>query len=161
MTVIVYASNTGSAKTYAQMLSEKTGFDAYDISSCGSVPEGAEVIFIGWVMAGAIQGLSQAREAFGSLKAVIAVGMMKGEKQEADLKEKNAITEPFFLLPGAFDMKKLSGMYKMMMGMMVKMLKGKLKEIDDPKTKEVIEKFEDGFDMVDEEHLSDVLEFLG
>ena len=81
MTAIVYVSNTGSAKTYAEMLSEKTGFSAYDFKDCGSVPEGAEVIFIGWVMAGGVQGLKEAREKFGTLKAVIAVGMMKSEKQ--------------------------------------------------------------------------------
>ena len=160
MTAIVYVSNTGSSKAYAEMLSEKTGISAYDFRNCSSVPEDAEVIFIGWVMAGAIQGLKEAREKFGSLKAVIAVGMMKSEKQDNDLKEKNAITEPFFSLPGAFDMKKLTGMYKMMMGMMVKMMKSKLKEMDDPKTKDVVEKFEEGFDMVDEKHLSEVLEFL-
>lgn len=160
MTAIVYVSNTGSSKAYAQMLSEKTGFSAYDFKDCVSIPEGAEIIFIGWVMAGAVQGLKEAREKFGSLKAVIAVGMMKSEKQDIALKEKNAITEPFFSLPGAFDMKKLTGMYKMMMGMMVKMMKSKMNEMDDPKSKEAVEKFEEGFDMVDEKHLADVIEFL-
>ena len=52
-------------------------------------------------------------------------------------------------------------MYKMMMGMMVKMIKAKLKESDDPKAKEVVEKFEEGFDMVSEENLSEILGFLG
>ncbi len=161
MTSIVYVTNTGSSKTYAEMLSEKTGYNAYSLADSGSVPEGSEVIFIGWVMAGAVQGLKEAREKFGNLKAVIAVGMMKGEKQDADIKEKNAITEPFFSLPGAFDINKLTGMYKMMMGMMVKMMKSKLKESDDPKAKEVVEKFQEGFDMIDEKHLDSVLEFLG
>ena len=36
-----------------------------------------------------------------------------------------------------------------------------LKESDDPKAKEVVEKFEEGFDMVSEENLGDILEFLG
>lgn len=160
MTSIVYVSNTGSSKAYAEMLGEKTGFGVYSLTDCGSVPEGSEVIFIGWVMAGSIQGLPQAREKFGSLKAVIAVGMMKSEKQDSDIKEKNAVTEPFFSLPGAFSMKKLTGMYKMMMGMMVKMMKSKLSESDEPNAKEVIAKFEEGFDMVDEKHLGEVLEFL-
>ncbi|MBQ7296362.1 MAG: hypothetical protein IJW86_09270 [Clostridia bacterium] len=161
MISIVYVTNTGSSKAYAQMLSEKTGYAAYSLADSGSVPEESEVIFIGWVMAGSLQGLKEARERFGNLKAVIAVGMMKSEKQDKDLKEKNGITEPFFSLPGAFDMKKLTGMHKMMMGMMVKMMKSKLKETDDPKAKEVVEKFEEGFDMIDEKHLSEVLEFLG
>lgn len=142
------------------MLSEKTGYSVYSLSDSGSVPEGSEVIFIGWVMAGAVQGLKEAREKFGALKAVVAVGMMKSEKQDADIKEKNAVTEPFFSLPGAFDMKKLTGMYKMMMGMMVRMMKSKLRDAPDDKGKEIIEKFEEGFDMTDEKHLDEIIEFL-
>ena len=160
MSSIVYVSNAGSSKRYAEMLSEKTGYPCYAFSDSDKAV-GTDVIFIGWVMAGAVQGLSEARVKFGTLKAVVAVGMMKSDSQDAAIKEKNSISEPYFSLAGAFDMKKLSGMYKMMMGMMVKMIKGKLKESDDPKAKEVVEKFEEGFDMVSEENLGDILAFIG
>ena len=160
MVSIVYVTNAGSSKRYAEMLSEKTGYPCYDFAHSDDAV-GTEVIFIGWVMAGAVQSLSEARVKFGTLKAVVAVGMMKSESQDASVKEKNSISEPFFSLTGAFDMKKLSGMYKMMMGMMVKMIKSKLKDSDDPKAKEVVEKFEEGFDMVSEENLSEILGFLG
>lgn len=160
MVSIVYVSNAGSSKRYAEMLAEKTGYPCYAYADSNDAV-GTEVIFISWVMAGAIQGISEARVKFGTLKAVVAVGMMKSESQDAAIKEKNDISEAFFSLAGAFDMKKLTGMYKMMMGMMVKMIKGKLKESDDPKAKEVVEKFEEGFDMVSEENLGDILEFLG
>ena len=160
MVSIVYVTNTGSSKRYAEMLSEKTGYPCYAMSDSDAAV-GTDVVFISWVMAGTIQGLSEARVKFGTLKVVVAVGMMKSESQDAAIKEKNDISEAFFSLAGAFDMKKLSGMYKMMMGMMVKMIKAKLKESDDPKAKEVVEKFEEGFDMVSEENLSEILGFLG
>jgi hypothetical protein len=160
MSSIVYVSNAGSSKKYAEMLSEKTGYPCYAFSDSDKAV-GSDVIFIGWVMAGAVQGLSEARVKFGTLKAVVAVGMMKSDSQDAAIKEKNSISEPYFSLAGAFDIKKLSGMYKMMMGMMVKMIKGKLKESNDPKAKEMVEKFEEGFDMVSEENLSDILAFFG
>ncbi len=160
MISIVYVSNAGSSKRYAEMLSEKTGYPCYAYTDSNDAV-GTEIIFISWVMAGAVQGISEARVKFGTLKAVVAVGMMKSESQDAAIKEKNDISEAFFSLAGAFDMKKLSGMYKMMMGMMVKMIKGKFKESDDPKAKEVVEKFEEGFDMVSEENLSEILGFLG
>jgi hypothetical protein len=51
-------------------------------------------------------------------------------------------------------------MYKMMMGMMMKMLKAKLKESDEPKAKEMVDKFEEGFDFVSEENLGELVEFL-
>jgi hypothetical protein len=160
MISIVYVSNAGSSKRYAEMLSEKTGYPCYAYDDSNDAV-GTEVIFISWVMAGAVQGISEARVKFGTLKAVVAVGMMKSESQDATIKEKNDISEAFFSLAGAFDMKKLTGMYKMMMGMMVKMIKGKLKESNDPKAKEVVEKFEEGFDMVSEENLGEILGFLG
>ena len=160
MNSIVYVSNTGSSKRYAEMLSEKTGYPCYAFSDSDKAV-GTDVIFIGWVMAGAVQGLSEARVKFGTLKAVVAVGMMKSDSQDAAIKEKNSISEPYFSLAGAFDMKKLSGMYKMMMGMMVKMIKGKLKESNEPKAKEMVEKFEEGFDMVSEDNLVDILAFIG
>ena len=111
-------------------------------------------------MAGAVQGLEQAREAFGSLKAVCAVGTLPGEKAEADIKEKNKITEPFFFLNGAFDLSKLKGMYKMMMGMMLRMMKSKLKESNDPDSQLILETFEKGMDFVSEENLTPILEWL-
>ena len=159
MASIVYVSNTGSSKRYAEMLSEKTGYPCYAFSDSDKAV-GTDVIFIGWVMAGAVQGLSEARVKFGTLKAVVAVGMMKSDSQDAAVKEKNSISEPYFSLAGAFDIKKLSGMYKMMMGMMVKMIKAKLKESNEPKAKEMVEKFEEGFDMVSEENLEEILAFL-
>ena len=160
MVSIVYVTNTGSSKRYAEMLSEKTGYPCYAMSDSDAAV-GTDVVFISWVMAGTIQGLSEARVKFGTLKVVVAVGMMKSESQDASLKEKNDVSETFFSLAGSFDIKKLSGMYKMMMGMMMKMLKAKLKESDEPKAKEMVEKFEEGFDFVDEENLSEILEFLG
>lgn len=160
MKAIVYSSNTGSSKRYAEMLSVKTGCAAYDINGCDSLSGDAEVIFIGWIMAGMIQGLDAARQRFSNIKAVCAVGMMKSESQDTAVKEKNHITEEYFSLSGAFDMNKLKGMHKMMMGMMVNMLKKKLKESPDPKAGEVLQKFTEGFDMVNEAELDPIIEFM-
>ena len=160
MVSIVYVTNTGSSKKYAEMLSEKTGYPCYSLGDSDAAV-GTDVVFIGWVMAGTLQGLSEARVKFGTLKAVVAVGMMKSESQDAALKEKNSISEPFFSLAGAFDVKKLSGMYKMMMGMMLKMIKAKMSESDDPQAKEAMKMFDEGFDLVSEENLVELAEFLG
>ena len=90
MSSIVYVSNAGSSKRYAEMLSEKTGYPCYAFSDSDKAV-GTDVIFIGWVMAGSVQGLAEARTKFGTLKAVVAVGMMKGDGQDAAIKEKNSI----------------------------------------------------------------------
>ncbi len=157
MKAIVYTSNAGSTKEYAEMLSAKTGIPAYELSSAEAL-ENAEVIYFGWVMGGDLQGLSKARETFGTLKAVVAVGMMVSEKTKAEVSEKNHISEPY--LPGEFNIKKLKGMYKMMMSMMLRMMKGKVKESDDPADKRALELFENGFNGVKEENLAPIIELL-
>ncbi|MBQ8503108.1 MAG: hypothetical protein IJ491_02400 [Clostridia bacterium] len=159
MTVIVYVSNTGSAKQYAEMLGEKTGYPVFDFANASDVPADAQVIFIGWVMAGTVQGLKEARDLF-TIKAVCPVGMMKSEKQDAELKTKNAITEPMFSLLGNFHIDNLSGMYKMMMNMMLKMMKSKLKQDDVPDGQKAVEALEKGVDCVSEEHLGEIMGWL-
>ncbi len=159
MTVIVYVSNTGSAKQYAEILGEKTGYPVFDFSNASEVPEGAEVIFVAWVMAGTVQGLKEAGDLF-TIKAVCPVGMMKSEKQDAELKAKNAIEEPMFSLLGNFHIENLKGMYKMMMNMMLKMMKSKVKSDDIADGEKVIEALEKGVDCVSEENLGEVLAWL-
>lgn len=160
MATIIYCSNSGSAKRYAELLSEKTSFACVDISKRTSVSSEEEIIFIGWILAGTIQGLKEARESFRNIKAVCGVGMMKGEKNASEVKEKNALTEPYFFLTGDFDINKLKGMYKMMMGMMMKMMKSKAKESSDGKGEEMIKLLENGILGFDEKELDAVVLFL-
>lgn len=159
MTAIVYTSNSGSTERYAKMLAEKTGFPCAELSKADFSAD-SEIVYLGWVMAGDIQGLAEARKRFGSLKAVVAVGMMPSEKSKAEAKEKNSVTEPFYYLPGEFNLKKLKGMYKMMMGMMLRMMKGKAKESKDPDEQKAVELFEKGFDGVKEENLDPLVAAL-
>ena len=135
MATIIYCSNSGSAKKYAELLSEKTNLPCVDIKKMSSVSADEEIIFITWIMAGALQGIKEIREKFTDIKAICGVGMMKGEKYTEETKEKNAVTEPYFFLTGDFDISKLTGMYKMMMGMMLKMIKGKVRKAATKKAK--------------------------
>ena len=158
---IVYETNTGSSQKYAEMLSEKTGFECLSLSK--AVKEFApdeQIIFFGWVMAGTIQGLQKAREAFSDIKAICPVGLNKSEKNDAELREKNSITEPMFTLRGNFHIDQLKGMYKMMMGMMLRMLKGKLKENPHPDGDKVMNAIENGVDCVSEENLEEILVWI-
>lgn len=160
MATIIYCSNSGSAKKYAELLSEKTGMPCVDFKKRSTVSADEEVIFIGWIMAGAIQGLKEIREDFANIKAICGVGMMKSEKATEETKEKNGITEPYFFLTGDFDINKLTGMYKMMMGMMMKMMKSKVKESGEEKGSEMLALLEKGIHGFDENELEAVVEFL-
>ncbi len=157
---IIYQTNTGSTERYAKMLSQKLSCEALKITDAAAVAPEEEIIFMSWVMAGTLQDYAAIKETYKNIKAVCAVGMFSDEAKKAELIEKNAVESELFVLPGAFNVNKLTGLYKMMMGMAMKMIKSKLKESSDPKAKEMAEKFEEGFDMVDESNLEAVLEFL-
>ena len=159
---IVYVTNTGSTKQYAEMLGEKTGFEVLALDKAvNELAADEEIIFMGWIMAGAVQGLKEAREVFTGIKAVCPVGLNKSEKTAAELTEKNGITEPMFILQGNFKIDNLKGMYKMMMGMMLKMFKSKLKENPTPDADKFISAIENGVECVSEDNLTEILEWLG
>ena len=157
---IIYSTNAGSTERYAKMLSEKLSCPMVKTAKAGEIDENEDIIFMSWVMAGTLQDYASVSAKFKNIKAVCAVGMFSDDSKLPEVREKNGIESELFLLPGAFNINKLTGMYKMMMGMAMKMIKGKLKDSDDPKAREMAEKFEEGFDFVSEENLSKVIEFL-
>ena len=77
---------------------------------------GAEIIYMGWIMAGKIKGYPEAARKY-NIKAVCGVGMGQTGTQLAEVKTKNKVPQriPLFTLQGTFDIKKLHGVYKMMM----------------------------------------------
>lgn len=178
MIKIVYTSGSGSTKKYAEMLSEKTGFKCVDLAKA-KIDESDEMIYCGWVMMNALQGYKEAKE-LGKIKAVVAVGMMESEAAGQKLREKNDIDEPLFLLMGALNKKDfmekleqmleskmkeeinnpmMSMMLKPMVGMAIKKMLSQLKNGDE-KDQKMYELIEKGFDMVDEERLQPIVEFL-
>lgn len=155
---VIYNTNAGSSEKYAEILAEKMNCQCLSLQKSDKVSPEEDVVFIGWIMAGVIQGLEQAMTKFQNIRCVCAVGIMNTEKAETEIREKNHIDLPLFILPGAFDISKLKGMYKLMMNMMLKMMKDKLKSED--KGEQVISMLEKGVDLVKEENLRGVIAFL-
>ena len=61
MNAIIYTTNTGSTARYAELLARATGLPAYSLAGAKSaVSTGAEVIYLGWIMAGSIKGYAAA-----------------------------------------------------------------------------------------------------
>lgn len=123
---IVYISNAGHTKRYAEMLSEKLGLNVYSFKEAKSkVNRKANVIFLTWIKKGKMVDLNKARSRY-NLKAVCAVGMnqpTKGAISAIQNKNKiNALKEKFFYMQGGFDMKLLSGVNKIVMSALEKSL---------------------------------------
>lgn len=157
--VIVYESKTGFTKRYAEMLAEKTRMKVFWVKEISKVNQDEEIIFLGWMKAGKIQGLDKLRKH--NVKVVCASGTGRtAEPNVETVIARNKIEGiPFFYLRGGcFPLKKIKGMDKIMLSMFLKMLKSRKDK--DEKLEEAISIIENGFDGVKEENLTPVLEWL-
>ncbi|HBJ18966.1 MAG TPA: hypothetical protein DDY70_04415 [Clostridiales bacterium] len=163
MESIVYTSNTGSAAQYAKLLSERIGLPVYSLKDASKVlPRGAEIIYIGWIAASAVKGYAKAAKRY-RIRAVCAVGMGRTGTQTEIVWRKAAVPAniPLFTLQGNFDVKKLHGIYRPMMAMMVKITGKSLAAKKDrtPEEDEMLDMMLRGGERVRPEHLSAVLDW--
>ena len=161
MDAIIYTTNTGSTEQYAKLLAQKTGLPAYSLTEAKkSVPNGAEIIYLGWITAGSVKGFANAAKRY-CVKAVCGVGMGQTGTQTDSVRKKSAIPAniPLFTLQGNFDVKKLHGIYRLMMEIMVKTAGKRLAEKKDRTTEEddMLDMMRCGGERVKAENLSAVL----
>ncbi|ABN54337.1 MAG TPA: flavodoxin domain-containing protein [Hungateiclostridium thermocellum] len=157
--IIVYESKTGFTKKYADMLAEKTKLKAYRVKELPESVKDEEIIFLGWLKAGKIQGLGKARKY--NVKAVCASGTARtAEPDEETVIARNKVKGiPFFYLRGGcLPLKELKGMDKILMSMFLKILKSRKEK--DERINEAISNIVNGFDGVREENLEPVLKWL-
>lgn len=164
MKAIIYKSNSGFTKKYAEILSAKTGIPVYEIKEgIKKLDSGSEIIYMGWIMAGKIAGYKKVVSKF-SVKAVCAVGMAAfSEKYQDETKTQNSIVDSeLFYLQGGFDMNKIHGIYKFMMKTMIKAMKPKIekKEIKTQEDLDILEMAGPGKDCVKEENLNGVIQWI-
>ena len=163
MDAIIYTTKTGSTEQYAKLLAQKTGLPAYSIAEAkkrGFV--GAEVVYLGWIMAGSVKGYAAAAKHY-RVCAVCGVGMGQTGTQTDSVRKKSAIPTniPLFTLQGNFDIKKLHGIYRPMMEIMVKTAGKSLAKKKDRTSEEndMLDMMQCGGEQVKAENLSAVLDW--
>ena len=162
-TAIVYTSNTGFTAEYASLLGGETGLPVYALEDAKkSLPQNSPILYLGWLAAGKVQGYDKAVTNF-DIQALCAVGMIRSGSQMEDVKKSNDLPEglPLFTLQGGFDLKKLRGVYKLMMSVMSKMVTKKLaaKSERTPDEEDTLDLFQNGGSRVSLENLKPVLEW--
>ena len=165
MNAIVYTSNTGFTAQYAGLLGGKLNLPVYSLETArGELDAGAEIIYLGWLMAGHVKGYKQAAKLY-KIAAVCGVGMGAGGSQIEDVRKSNAIPEniPLFTLQGGFELGKLHGIYKFMMSTMKRTVGKKLAAKPDKtaEEKDMLDLLLNGGSRVSEENLRPVLELYG
>ena len=158
---IVYESNTGFTKEYAELLSEIIGIRAIPtIDYSMFYGEREPVIFLGWVCAGKINGIRMARLKYNPV-IIAGVGMTpQSDKYAFALAQQNNIDVPFYYLQGGIHRERLKGFYKMMFKLVVrpvlrKARKGKseLSEYE----KQMVDLIKNGGSFVKRENLNDLI----
>ncbi len=159
MEAILYTTNTGSTERYAKMLAERTGLPVYALDK-SPVPAGAEIIYLGWVMASGVKGFQKAAKKY-RIKALCGVCMGATGSQIAELRKANSVPEnvPVFTMQGGFDVSKLHGVYRFMMNTMIKTAGKSLESKADrtPEEDEMLKMMLHGGNHVSEEHLKDIM----
>ena len=158
---IVYTSNTGFTAQYASLLGGETGLPVYSLEDAlKSLPQSSPIVYLGWLTAGKVQGYDKAVTKF-NLQALCAVGMAKCGSQMEDVRKSNNLPQglPLFTLQGGFDLKKLRGIYRLMMLVMSKTVAKKLAAKPDrtPDEEDMLDLFQNGGNRVSLENLRPVL----
>ena len=123
--VIVYRSDTGFTKEYAEMLGKAEKMKVCPLAEAqGKVGPGETVFFMGPLMAGHISGVDKAVKQF-AVKGVCGVGMSPASQQVLDTLAKANYTNgaPIFYLQGGWAPKKAGWLKRRMVGMATKSMR--------------------------------------
>ena len=158
LTAIVYTSHTGFTRRYAGMLARASGIPAYDLSQRRELPApGSAVLYLGWLCAGRIQGLSQARRRW-EVRAICAVGLAPMPPEGVDgLAAAHRLGGiPLFYLRGGYAPGRVRGVYRLMMRPMLHMTA----KSQEPEQRVLHTVLLQGGDFTSEKQLSPVLTWL-
>ena len=163
MKAIVYTSNTGYTKQYAEMLAEKLQLPVYSLDKIKkSLSRDDEIIYFGWLMAGFISGY-KAVSGKCKIRAVCAVGMGANGSQTEEARKSNKICKciPLFVLQGGLDMARLNPIYRFMMKIVTKKIeKDMLAKPDRTEDEEnILTMTQRGGNYVNEKNLACVIEW--
>lgn len=169
-TIIIYNSQTGFTKRYAEWIAEATGADCLELSAAKrkNMDIYEAIVFGGWACAGSINKLNWFKSNIDKWadKKLIAfcVGgspidnpeieqALKQNFKESELKKVN-----LFYCPGGFDYEKMSVSSKLMMKMFIKMLKAKKDKTESEQ--EMIQMISTFYDISDKKYIVPILECL-
>ena len=172
-TLIIYTSQTGFTKKYADWLAQKTGGDLLDLKEAQKKDDaffaGYEaIVYGGWVMAASVVKLKWFLNKAASWKdkklAVFCVGGSPNDNPDIEVMLKNMMTDEqreyikAFYCQGGFNYERMNAPSRLAMKMFVSALKKK----KDPTEEEKImtQMVATSYDISDEKYLEPVIDYL-
>ncbi len=159
MKAIVYTSNTGFTKEYAEMLKYKLSLPLFDLDEAKkNLEKGTEIIYMGWLFASSVKGYKKASRRY-KVKAVCGVGLADTGCLLEEVRKAISLPEsvPLFTIQGGMRLSKLKGINKSMIKMLTKVFLSKKNPTDEDKR--MVELLTTEASYVKEENLSAFLEW--
>lgn len=165
-TIVIYNSQTGFTKRYAEWIAEATGADCLELSAAKrkSMDTYEAIVFGSWACAGSISKLKWFKSNLDkwSDKRLIAfcVGGSPIDNPEIEqaLKQNFMKNVRIFYCPGGFNYEKMSVSSKLMMKMFIKMLNAKKNKTE--AEQEMIKMISTSYDISDKKYIEPILEYL-
>lgn len=159
---IVYESHTGFTRMYAKILAWELGMEdkVYSLKDAQrEVPQGAEIVFLGWVCGGKVMGYETAARPW-KIQAVCAVGLnFPSEQRVLHVTAETRIQGcPVFYLQGGYRHDQQGLVYRTMMKVRVSALMAKEHKTDEDY--KILHMIREGANLVNEEQLAPVKEYL-
>lgn len=169
-TIVIYNSQTGFTKRYAEWIAEAAGADCLPLSEAKkkNLAEYEAIVFGGWACAGGISKLAWFKSNMDKWTdkrlVVFCVGgspienpeimpALKQNFKESELKRVN-----IFYCPGGFCYEKMSASSKLMMKMFVKALRAKKNKTE--AEQEMVKMISTSYDISDKKYVEPILECL-
>lgn len=169
-TIVIYNSQTGFTKRYAQWIAEKANSDCIEYSKAKNTDLDSydAVVFGGWAVAGSISKLKWFKKNISRWSdkklVVFCVGASPIENPEIELTLPKNFSEEelkairWFYCPGGLDYKKMPAASKTMMKMFVKVLKAKKDKTE--ADMEQIRMMSSSYDISDIKYIEPIIDYL-
>lgn len=169
-TIVIYNSQTGFTKRYAEWIAEKSGADCLELSVAKkkSMDEYDAIIFGGWACAGSISKIGWFKGNInkweGKKLIVFCVGGSPLDNPDIEPALAKMFTEEehkkvsVFYCPGGFNYDKMSATSKLMMKMFIKTLKAKKDKTEEEEY--MIKMISSSYDISDIKYIEPILECL-
>lgn len=169
-TVVIYNSQTGFTKRYAEWIAEAAGADCFALAEAKkkSMDEYEAIVFGGWACAGGISKLSWFKSNIGKWNGKKLIAFCVGGSPIENPEIEEALNKNFtdaerekvsvFYCPGGFNYDKMSAPSKLMMKMFIKALKAKKDKTEEDEI--MIKMISSSYDISDKRYIEPVLECL-
>ena len=169
-TIVIYNSQTGFTKRYAEWIAEATKADCLELSAAKKkdLTTYEAIIFGGWACAGSISKISWFKgniDKWADKKLIaFCVGGSPIDNPEIEQAFKQIFNQSalekvsVFYCPGGFNYDKMSASSKLMMKMFIKMLKAKKDKTE--AEQEMVKMISQSYDISDKKYIQPILECL-